>query len=152
MESTFNLSHTVLYSKGWYQRGDLWKDLQKLLEADGYTMWESVPNKHRIANLIVRQSERLENVRAFSLSEFFSGIQDENIWKRGYYTNTNAGSIITKEDLATYDYCEAVVRYCLSVFGDLKNDQWKKQLPDYEKVLPKKPEIDQIDIDKSFKK
>lgn len=142
MEGTFNLNHTVLYAKGWYKRSEsIWEDMQKLLEADGYTMWETTPDKVRITNLLVMQAERLK-IRAFSLSHFYEGIQDSQIWKRGYYTKTNPGGTLSKEVKPDYDYHEAVLRYCLSVFGDLNRDHWKVERPDFT-ILPKNSDVEE---------
>lgn len=117
-------------------------------------MWEDTPDKVRITNLLVMQAERLK-IRAFSLSYFYEGIQDSQIWKRGYYTKTNPGCTLSKEVKPDYDYHEAVLRYCLSVFGDLNKDQWKVQRPDFT-ILPKNSEVNEEKINaifgKAFKK
>lgn len=111
----FNLKHVVLYAKNWYKRDNIWKDLQILLDADGYnTMWRKEPHISDIVRLIISQCMRLE-VCWIDTYEFFDGIKDSNVWKNGYYTNTNCGIIV--EDKAKYpDYNidEAAVRYCLS--------------------------------------
>lgn len=37
MDNKFKLANVVLYAKGWYLRtNDIWADLTKILELDGY--------------------------------------------------------------------------------------------------------------------
>ena len=112
---TFNLKHVVLYAKNWYQRDNIWKDLQILLDADGYnTMWKEEPHIGDIVRLIISQCMRLE-VRWIDTYEFFDGIKDNNVWKNGYYTNTNIDRKLKDgEELPDYNVDEAAVRYCLS--------------------------------------
>jgi len=111
--SEFRLKHVVLYSKNWYKRDNIWKDLQILLDADGFnTMWKKEPPINDITRIIIEQCMKLE-VRWILTYEFFDGIKDSNIWKNGYTTRTNYWSE-DREKYPEYNVDEAAVRYCLS--------------------------------------
>jgi len=56
MDNKFKLTNVVLYAKGWYLRtNDIWADLTKILELDGY----SPQNKWDIYNIILKSVEIL---------------------------------------------------------------------------------------------
>jgi hypothetical protein len=156
----FSLQHTVLYSKGWYKsynikgkRKTIWDDLEILLEADGYIGTfngdSDKQKQNRITYLLVEQLDRIPKTEHVgTLTDFYESIKEYNCWKYGYYTKTNSNKNNTSE-LPDYDYNEAVVRYCLSFFCNLKTEQWKPIAPD-KSVLPLNNGIKQLKIKKIF--
>jgi len=130
-QEKFTLQHVVLYAKNWYKRSnDFWKDINKCLEADGYSSDWFRPND--CARVILNQFERLPKKGNFSLYDFLMEIEEQNCWKIGYYTKKHTWVSSDKE----YDMQEAIVRYCLSSFLMLDNEEWEVCKPDYKKVLP----------------
>lgn len=154
----FSLQHTVLYSKGWYKKSkDIWKDLSKCLEADGYvgTFIGDSPEKlkNRLTYLLVSQFQRLPNKGYVnSLAAFYEEIKPYNCWKYGYYTKDYKFLRNSQEinDSPDYDYNEAVARYCLSNFSMLSRDEWNTCSPDYKLVLPRKNGIKDKTIKEHF--
>jgi hypothetical protein len=159
-QDTFALKHTVFYAKHWYRRFDqkgkrktIWHDLQAVLEADGYTMWDydnPVEHKGRYTSLLLNQCQRLKK-RQFALSAFYAGIQPMSCWRFGYYTKGNNPFPRRGEVLPEYDIDEAVVHYCLSALFDLNRDEWDFEgaAPD-PKVLPLRRGIKQKSIKEHF--
>jgi len=137
----FSLNHLVLYSKGWYKSYDvrgkrktIWDDMQILLELDGYLMYEEKPNKFRIVELVLEHCQRL-NKECYKIRNFYSGVCDSEVWKYGYYTNTN-NFWNNRKDLPNYDFQEACLRYCILNLSMLNKGEWKIVQPNYSK-LPK---------------
>jgi hypothetical protein len=141
----FTLQHVVLYSKYWYERTDLLSDIKKCLSADDYSgeCFRMVD----CARVIMHQFSLLDTNRNI-LEEFVFAIQDENIWKCGYYTKTNSPWYIVK-DLPDYDVNEAIIRYCLSCFSMLRNDQWNRCKPDFN-ILNISVHLTQLAVDERF--
>jgi hypothetical protein len=151
----FSLNHLVLYSKGWYKRYDvrgkrknIWDDMQVILELDGYAMYEEIPNKYRIVELVLEHCQRIDK-NWTKLRNFYNGVCDREVWKYGYYTNTN-NFWGRKEELPTYDYQEAVLRYCISNLSNLDTQEWKPCKPNYSK-LPRPNHISDKTILEHFK-
>lgn len=133
----FSLRHVVLYAKGWYKRTDnIFNDLSKLLEMDGYLGTfegdSEAQIKNRVAYLLLSHLQRIPLTgNARTLVDFFESVKEGNCWKYGYYTKNNYTFKKSEDVLPDYDFDEAVVRYCLSHFGDLSKGQWDTIPPDF---------------------
>lgn len=109
MEKELNLSHTILYAKGWYARSEeQWKDLVKTIDKDGY---------------FISESER--EVAAFLLN-YISGRYD---FIKKYY---NCLSIVHffEEVAKRKGWCScgeetAIIKVCLHIFGVLPKEAFK---------------------------
>lgn len=156
----FGLMHTVLYAKHWYKSSDdIWSDLVKVLEADGYigTFEGDSPEqiKNRVAYLLVIQLDRIPKLGSLGrLPDFFESIKPYNSWKYGYYTKENSNwSTNSKEydSLKSYDYNESVARYCLSYFAQLSREKGVLELTrPLDTVLPIRASITEAKINEIF--
>jgi hypothetical protein len=123
------LIHTILYAKGWYQRGDLWEDLMCTLKADDYTP----DDRQDIVGII---TSRLQNFLLqttgdmapnYKLSCLLEGLNPHTCWKMGYYTKDHKWAEVTNE----YNYEEALVRTYLSMMQmtSVKDLGWEDARP-----------------------
>jgi hypothetical protein len=111
----FSLFHVALYAKHWYKQehggNTIWDDLKVMFTLDDYQ--GEFMNKNDMVNVLLNHCQCLK-VRAFTdLTQFVSGIAEENSFKFGYLTDgywlQSKGEVLPK-----WDYKEAIVRYCLS--------------------------------------
>lgn len=137
----FKLLHVALYAKYWYQRGDIFEDLKRCLEKDGYTPWE----KEDIVRLIVNYTQPFVTNRF----ELLNHISPKECWKVGYYTKNNVW-VRTKNENETYpeyDYWTAVLYAHLSVLSilngeyfetlcDMNGEKWQEKVYKIAKALP----------------
>ena len=127
------ITHTILYSKGWYKRTNIWEDLKATLKCDDY---EPFDNRDIISILVSRFDSLPYQQYTHSLSSITEGISKGQCWKHGYYTKDFKWNK-NWEECPEWDYDEAIVRYILSVFSSLNKDEFLVKEPDYEKCLPK---------------
>ena len=140
------LSHTVLYAKNWYKcTGDVFDDLKKILELDGYTPFTNGD----VFSILVNNIERFD-YREFELRQILTGIHPKECWKVCYYTNDHTW-IKDFENLPKYDYETAVVYYILSTLKFLDTNKWTPVTPKYSKY-PKNPELTTKQIIEQFNK
>ena len=156
MDRKFTLYHLCLYAKGWYKRENkktIWEDLQVIMSLDDYS--GEYMDKYDIVSVTLDHCQRL-NVRGFNeLGLFANGIAPSQCWKFGYYTKENAMWVRENEKLPTYDYYEAIIRYCLSnlMSTDIKTlvgEGGKLPRPDYTKGLPRKNGINEKKLKEMF--
>lgn len=156
METKFKLYHLSLYAKGWYKRENkktLWEDLAVIMSLDGYS--GEYMRISDIVSITLDQCQRL-NIRGFKdLGLFANGISPSQCWKFGYYTKENATWVRNNEELPTYDYYEAILRYCLStlVCADIKSlvgEGNKLPRPDYKNGLPRKNGVTEKKLKEMF--
>lgn len=147
--SKFTLVHTVLYAKGWYKKTDFWEDIKKCLTADDYS-GEYFTNGDCV-NVIMGQFQRLvfKEYRA-SLLNVIRGIQDNEIWKCGYYTTTNCPWIKKDKPTEQYELNKAIVMYCLSQFSSMERSEFPDCYPDFDNCLPIRPGIDMSKVEEVF--
>ena len=140
------LSHTVLYAKNWYKcTGDVFDDLKKILELDGYTPFTNGD----VFSILVNNIERFD-YREFELRQILTGIHPKECWKVGYYTNEHTW-IKDFETYPEYDYTTAVIYYILSTLRSLETGKWCVVTPKFTKY-PKNPEITTKRIIEQFNK
>ena len=134
------ISHTVLYSKGWYKKGNIWKDLIKTLECDGYTPFD----KGDILGILMSSFDKLNPEKYFRrINEIVSGISPKECWRKGYYTK-DCKWLEDSEELPEYDYYEAVARYILSCFTEIHVSEFERTEPDFDNCLPSSREAQLI--------
>ena len=137
MEQKFKLTNLVLYSKGWYKKEELWSDLKKILELDGYTPFSNFD----VYSIILNNVQQCNLYRWTELKEVLNGINKNNCWKYGYYVNNSfiAGNK-SVDSLPDWNMETAFIYYVLSNLRDLDNKQWIVQCPKWTK-FPKNPDI-----------
>lgn len=143
-----NLTHVVLYSKGFYHYSDsIWEDMKKCLSLDNYN-GEYMSNND-ILYVIIENLDILRFKSKVSTINLLSGIHPSNTDKFGYITNS---SLFKKEGVVypDYNYEEAILKYCLSVFRYLKKDEWDLGRPDFDNCLPKCNRISMEDVENMF--
>ena len=104
-----NLSHTILYAKGWYNKGtEIWKDLVETISHDNRTINE---NKHEVAMFLRRYiSNNHEFFKKNSLNCLTIDWFITEVEKMCHYTNMD-------ED-------DATIAVCLSILYNLESDSW----------------------------
>lgn len=113
------LSHTILYSKGWYVKNkEQWKDLVKTLAADGLI---TLSNEHEVAaymlNYISSHYEVIKKeINCLSIVYMFDEVAKRQSW---YQCSQDA----------------AIIYVCLSLLSQLSKDMFEIIEAD-EKVLP----------------
>lgn len=149
MKVEFSLQHTVLYAKGWYKRSkDIWADLRKVLNADDYSA--DIMKNGELAMLLLHRLEALKNPNVKSVATVISAIEPHNCWTYGYFCQGSPTLLSRKDEVwPEYDRSEAIVRYCLSIFGNLKFDEWNPCKPDF-KVLPRKNGVTDASLKEHF--
>lgn len=134
----FYLVNFALYTKFHYKRSEnIWEDVKKCLQADGYTP----ENNEDILGII--QSNILDLVKESQYRYFFNdynhGIQEKNCWKYGYYTEGNNWMGRT-EPLPKYDQQTAILHWFKSYLSNVlvENLGWDLKNPPKanKKVLP----------------
>jgi len=113
------LSHTVLYCKGWYKITDHIEDLKKTLLADGYTVF----SKRDIMLSLVARIEDSEHHR-ISAFDVLNALNMKATRRKMFV-----------EEPFTYE--DLVIDYCIELMLSLDNKQWNIKEPDY-KILPKR--------------
>jgi len=140
MEYTkFKLTNVVLYAKGWYKHtDDVYEDLKKILELDGYTPFS---NQDVYEIICSRLSEM--NWHSCKLKSVLDGIHPSNTWKYGYYTQSTDHRLCTdinRESLPVYDMQLAFIYYALFTLHRIPQELWNRAIPKYTKY-PKKEGI-----------
>lgn len=113
------LSHTILYSKGWYVKNkEQWKDLVKTLAADGLI---TLSNEHEVAaymlNYISSHQEVIKKeINCLSIVYMF-----EEVGKRQLWYNCSQDT--------------AIIYVCLSLLSQLSKNMFEIVEAD-KKVLP----------------
>ena len=125
------LSHVVLYSKGWYKQTDLVEDMKKCLTADGYS--GELFTKDDVIKLLLNNIEGIDDSRV-GLSDFYNAIQEENCWNYGYCTDKNFRGVSTVK-YESYDADTAVILWCLSILRFTKVENYVIVKPNFD-VLP----------------
>lgn len=119
MGEKLRLSHTILYSKGWYVRQkEQWKDLAKTLAKDGYITLQS---EHEVAGFLLNYiSNHHDLIKKYYPCLSISYMFDEVIkWK-------------------CWDSCSedtAIIRACLGIFVPLPREAFEIVEAD-ETILP----------------
>jgi hypothetical protein len=74
----FKLTHVTLYAKDWYLiTNDIWDDLIKILELDGYTPFD----KMDVYSILLSAVQNSQIYRWTELKEVMNGIHPSNCWK-----------------------------------------------------------------------
>ncbi len=129
-----NLSHTILYSKGWYNKtNDVIEDLKRILCYDDFQPCD----KNDIISILISSYEKSIDIRLINL---ISEIHPENCWKIGYHY----------ED-GKYDYYTAVIYKILSDFRFLNNKNWIPRVPKYSKTEKRPDDISLSSVIERFK-
>lgn len=119
MEEKLRLSHTILYSKGWYVRQKKqWKDLAKTLAKDGYI---TLQTEHDVAGFLLNYvSNHYEFIKKYYPCLSIAYMFDEVIkWK-------------------CWDSCSedaAIIKVCLGIFITLPREAFEIVEAD-ETILP----------------
>lgn len=146
MENKFTLTNTVLYAKGWYlNTGDLYKDLKKILELDGYMPFSELD----IYSIILY---RVEDYKAqwTKLSEVLNSIHPSNCWKYGYYVKENSlWSNKPINELPDYHMPTAFIYYVLSNLRFIDKTSWNLKTPKLTKY-PKGKDVTIRNVYESF--
>lgn len=148
MDNKFKLTNVVLYAKGWYLRtNDIWADLTKILELDGY----SPQNKWDIYNIILKSVEILpDHIQWKKISSILSGISPANLQWIGYKCKEyNYETVYEQELLPTYHPGEAFVYYVISNLRFLDTHFWNPTMPRATKY-PRNPDISISQLNESF--
>jgi len=142
----FKLSHLVLYAKGWYKQTDnVFEDLKKILELDGYTPFSNGD----VYKIIASAFEEFE-CRQSELFQVMVGIHPSECWKVGYFVKQNQQWSNQKiEYLPDYDMVTAFIYYVLSSLRFIDNTKWKVETPKY-KQYPRTPERSVKDVIEMF--
>lgn len=147
MENKFKLTNVVLYAKGWYlQTDDIFEDLKKILELDGYTPF----TKYDVYSILLSNVQSSNLYRWTELKEVMNGIHPHNCWKVGYYTKENTPFGKKDKDydkLPEYDIVTAFVYYTLSNLRNLDNTQWYVKMPQVHKY----PRAKDVTINQLYK-
>src|ERR1035437_2711473 len=145
------LRHVVLYAKHWYKHSqDIWADIKKCLSADGYS--GEYFNEGDCVSVILHRYEDLTKGRDCILTDTIFAIQPHNTWRFGYYTKGNS-LWFTRDDakeLPEYSVNEAIVRFCLSHFAGLDEEQWNVGAPDFKNCLPKADDVTNKKVKEMF--
>ncbi len=112
------LTHTVLYAKGWYEMTNCVEDLKKTLNADGYMP----SNKKDVMLLLVARLEDAEHHRISAFS-VLNDLDKKALTRR-----------LCKEE---YTHEDLVIDYCMELMLGLDNLSWDKGEVDYN-ILPKR--------------
>lgn len=119
MEEKLRLSHTILYSKGWYVRQkEQWKDLAKTLAKDGYI---TLQTEHDVAGFLLNYvSNHYEFIKKYYHCLSIAYMFDEVIKRR------------------CWDSCSedaAIIKVCLGIFVPLPREAFEIVEAD-ETILP----------------
>ena len=100
------ISHTILYTKGHYQKGDnMWEDLKVTLGMDGYQPF----TKHNVITIITNQLER--SGERVSLSDLIHALPEREMHRRWF----------TDDEFDTYD---CILDFILLKLMNLKVDRF----------------------------
>lgn len=147
----FGLSHTVLYSKGWYcKTDDVFEDLIKILRLDDYTPF----NKSNVFTILTREYSDYMEGREGYLADFLTDLSPSNSFMYGYLTKQSRYASLYMSsvgDLDDWDYHTAVVHKILHhlKFMDVSNTTIK--IPRYSKENPRPGSVSLKDVIEQFK-
>lgn len=114
------LTHTVLYFKGWYKTtGDIIEDLKLTLQADGYMP----SNKNDVMLSLVARMEDAEHHR-------MSAFDVLNALKMKRFRR-----VMFEKENDSFSYEDLVIDYMAELMVGLDNKQWNVGMPDYS-ILP----------------
>jgi len=109
------LKHVTLYAKNWYKKTDIWEDVKKCLEADGYTPFSQ---KDILIIIISNVSKFLFERKNFDITTYTRELVEytcsKECWRTSYYHNKS--NWVKEEDLKIlpdYDYDVAVLYFFL---------------------------------------
>ena len=140
----FELTHLVLYAKGWYYKtGDIWDDVKKIVELDGYSYFSKKDAYH----LILTKFSKLDIVGS-SLVEVVKNLGISDCWRHGYYVKEQTW-IVNNDNLPEYDMETSVLYYILSTLCVMDNDRWNPQKPNYD-MYPKNDNIKLKNVEEIF--
>lgn len=135
---TFCLKNVALYTKGQYERsGDIWADLKKCLEADGFQPFDRGDIKRIIVDYVTPVLKPfVQSNHVYLVITLLNEIHPSECWKVGYFTKDHTW--VRKPLINEYDMDTAVIYWYMSYLrftemkelGDIGN-------PD-PKVLPTK--------------
>jgi len=130
MENKFKLSHTVLYSKGWYNKtDDIMEDLKKSLILDGYS--DMIDSKNVVSIMINRFNDL-----NFSLYDILSTISEDNCYRVGYYTNSHDW-VDGHENRDKFKMEYAIMYYIVSQLRFMNTNDYEFVVPKYSKENPR---------------
>lgn len=150
MKKKFDLSHVVLYAKGWYHKtDDIFRDLRFALTLDDYS-GEFFSKKDIVRKLLRDCSELSSNV--FSMDQIYCGIQKNQTHMKGYVHNESPKYVLEKYDkeLDEYDMDIAIVKYLIGELKFIKKEEWKAAKPIYGKGLGKPYHIKKPRVEEMF--
>lgn len=150
-KNKFELSHVVLYAKGWYQKtDDIFRDLRFALTLDDYS-GEFFKDKEIIYKLL-SECEKLDGYR-FKLSTIYNKIQPRNTAMYGYNHNLDQNIYGVYENIHenVYDFNLAILYYIISELRFIDKDSWNTVKPIYGKGLSKPKDITNKQVDEMFK-
>lgn len=148
MDNKFKLTNVVLYAKGWYlHTNDIWDDLTKILELDGY----NPQNKMDIYNIIINSFETLpDHIHWKKFNSVIIGISPNNLQYIGYKCKEYAcKNTHEQESLPSYHPAEAFVYYVISNLKFLDTQYWNPKMPRVTKY-PRNPDVTIFQLNKSF--
>lgn len=120
----FPLGHLCLYAKGWYKSsGNLFEDLMKVLELDGYTPF----HKSDVLSIVLHRYNETMDV---DLVDFLNDVQESTCHRVGYCPEEGK-----------FDLQEAYMMKVLSDIRFLEFRQWEYVIPNYTKGLEKPNDI-----------
>lgn len=126
MNGKFELSNVVLYAKGWYfNTGDVWSDLKKILILDGYTPFTN----NDVYSIILNKVQNCNIYGWTELREVMINILPENCWKYGYYTKDHTWCVSEDTVNINYDMKTAFVYYVLSNLRFMDKNNWNQITP-----------------------
>lgn len=113
------LSHTILYSKGWYVKNkEQWKDLVNTLAADGLITFS---NEHEVAAYMLSYISNHQEVIKKEINSLSIVYMFEEVGKRQLWYNCSQDT--------------AIIYVCLSLFSQLSKNMFEIVEAD-KKVLP----------------
>lgn len=115
------LTHTILYTKGWYKINETVKDLIITLRSDGYT----ARNEKEVAMILVSNLERSKHPRIGSY-DLLSSIEGKATLRR----------MMGQKEGIDFNRYSLVIDFCIELMFNLNNDEWVKGKPNYSDVLP----------------
>lgn len=145
----FQLNHTVLYAKGWYNKTDnVFEDLKKILLLDDYTPFTN----NDVFGILVRNYEKLFENK--SLLTFLIDISPSETWKVNYPTKGNVWMRNNKENESypEYDLHTAIIYKILSEFRFMELKDITLSPPKYSIDNPRPTNIELKQVIEMFNK
>lgn len=150
MKNKFDLTHVVLYAKGWYHKtDDIWRDLRFALTLDDY-MSEFFSKKDIVRKLLIECSKL--NSNAFSMAQIYCGIQKNQTHMKGYVHKESPVYVLENNDKEPdeYDMDIAIIKYLIGELAFIKKEEWEPTKPTYGKGLGKPYKIKKPRVEKMF--